>query len=367
MYQKILLILLATAIVLPTMAQKKSKRPLIIAYYTGDSALINRYNVSQLDQIIYSFAHIQNDSITLGTAKDSITIRHLVSLKQQYPQLKVLLSMGGWSGCAPCSESFSRENGRITFANTTKHLLEYFGLDGLDLDWEYPTVEGFPGHLYQPSDKTNFTALIQTLRKTLGKKYELSFAAGGFQHYLDSAVEWKKIMPLLNRVNIMSYDLVNGYSTVTGHHTPLYSTNSKEESADKAVNYLLKLGIPSNKLVIGGAFYTRTWKNVAPINNGLYQSGEPTHGVDFPKYDSAFTTVNGWRYFWDEKAKAPYWYNPKYSLFATGDNILSIKAKTQYAIDKKLGGIMFWELPLDTYANGLLQAIVDTEEHSRKN
>ncbi|MFT4203360.1 MAG: glycoside hydrolase family 18 protein [Chitinophagaceae bacterium] len=343
-------------------AQKLPTRPLVIAYYTGDSKRINEYNVAQLDQIIFSFTHVKNDALTVDKAEDSATIRYLVSFKKKYPKLKILLSMGGWSACGPCSETFSRENGRKTFAQTTKQTLDYFGADGLDLDWEYPTIEGYPGHLYQPSDKTDFTKLIQQLRKTLGNRYELSFAAGGFQKYLDSSVEWQKIMPLVNRVNIMSYDLVNGYSKVTGHHTPLYSTKPDEESTDRAVRYLLNLGIPANKLVIGGAFYTRVWKHVAPTDNGLYQGGKPTNGVDFKHYDSVLTSANGWQYFWDDKAHAPYWYNAKDSSFATGDDLHSIKDKTQYAIDNNLGGIMFWELVLDKTKNGMVEAIREVEK-----
>lgn len=366
---KIPFLLFFLSIVLFTWAQKKNQRPLVIAYSTADSALTDKYNIAQLDQVIYCFAHVRNDSLIVGGSKDTIAIRHLVALKKTYPKLKIILSMGGWGGCAPCSETFSRDNGRKTFAATTKQALEFFGADGLDLDWEYPTIEGFPGHTYQASDRIDFTALIKELRKSFRKKYELSFAAGGFQKYLDSSVEWRKIMPLVNHVNIMSYDLVSGFSTVTGHHTPLYSTNANEESADRAVQYLLRLGIPSNKLVIGGAFYTRIWKNVLPINNGIYQKGEHTRGVDFKRYDSAFTAANGWQYFWDEKAQAPYWYNAKDSSFATGDDIHSIKAKTQYTIDKKLGGIMFWELPLDAPTNGLVHAIHDVldDNKTRKN
>jgi chitinase len=54
---------------------------------------------------------------------------------------------------------------------------------------------------------------------------------------------------------------------------------------------------------------------------------------------------------------APYWYNEKEKLFATGDDITSVKAKTTYAIKKKLGGIMFWELVLDSTRNGMVDAI----------
>src|SRR5690349_22776137 len=70
----------------------------------------------------------------------------------------------------------------------------------------------------------NFTLLIQALRTTLGDKYEISFAAGGFTKFLTQSIEWNAVMPFVDRVNLMTYDLINGYSTVTGHHTPLYST-----------------------------------------------------------------------------------------------------------------------------------------------
>ncbi|MDX6184003.1 glycoside hydrolase family 18 protein [Flavobacterium sp. Fl-77] len=346
-----------------TFAQKNKKLD-IIAYYTGDDKLIDDYEVSQIDQIIFSFCHLKEGKLNVDSAKDSTTIQHLVALKAKNPQLKIVLSLGGWGGCEPCSAAFSTAEGRFTFAKSVKQVSDYFKVDGLDLDWEYPTIEGLPGHLYQAVDKTNFTELIKILRSTLGKKYELSFAAGGFQKYLDESVEWKKIMPLVNRVNIMSYDLVNGYSKVTGHHTPLFSTNTKEESVDKAVSYLLKLGIPSEKLVIGGAFYTRTWKNVANINNGLYQAGEHVEGVNYKNFATTYTESNGWKYFWDDKAKAPYWYNESTKTFATGDDIRSVKAKTEYAKTKKLGGIMFWELTLDVTQNGLLNAIYEVKKQN---
>ncbi|PRZ22019.1 glycoside hydrolase family 18 protein [Flavobacterium granuli] len=333
------------------------KKLAVIAYYTGDDKKIDDYEVDKLTHIIYSFCHLKEGKLSVDNAQDSLAIKHLVSLKNKNPKLKVMLSLGGWGGCAPCSEAFSTAEGRRVFAESVRETNAYFNCDGIDLDWEYPTIEGHPGHLYQLADKENFTELIIILRKLLGNKNELSFAAGGFQKFLDESIEWKKIMPLVDRVNIMSYDLVNGYSKITGHHTPIFSTNASEESTDRAVDYLLKLGIPARKLVIGAAFYTRVWKEVANVNNGLYQAGIHTSGVNFKDYSTAFTDEKGWKYHWDKKAKAAYWYNEKEQLFATGDDISSVIEKTTYAIQKKLGGIMFWELVLDTNRNGLLEAI----------
>jgi len=332
----------------------------VIAYYTGDTQQIDQYRIDQLTHIIYSFCHLKEGKLHVAHAKDSLTIKHLVDLKRTHPKLKIMLSLGGWGGCASCSKVFSTKQGRAVFAKSVKEINDYFGTDGLDLDWEYPTIEGYPGHLYQAQDRQNFTALVRELRQVLGSNAEISFAAGGFQKYLDKSVDWRAVMPLVDRVNVMSYDLVNGYSTVTGHHTPLYSTKTDEESTNRAVQYLLGLGIPSRKLVIGAAFYTRVWKNVAASNNGLYQSGEHTNGYHFKSYATQLSANKGWQYFWDEHAQAPYWYNQEQKQFATGDDLASVKAKTDYAVHNQLGGIMFWELTLDATQDGMLQAIHDT-------
>ncbi|SEN38000.1 chitinase [bacterium A37T11] len=338
---------------------QKTKKIDVIAYYTGDQQEIDHYAVSKLSHIIFSFCHLKDGKLYVSNARDTATIQHLVSLKKQYPTLKIMLSLGGWSGCEPCSEAFSTLKGRALFARSVKEVNDYFGTDGIDLDWEYPAIEGYPGHLYQLSDRENFTALIQELRKVLGKGTEISFAAGGFQKFLDQSIEWKKVMPLVDRVNIMSYDLVNGYSKVTGHHTPLYSVRAEEESTDRAVEYLLKLGIPAKKLVIGAAFYTRVWKNVDSVDNGRYRAGEPTSGYDFKNYTDGLSKTNGWAYYYDEKAQAPYWYNEAAQTYATGDDLRSVHAKTAYAIKKGLGGIMFWELTLDSYKGGMLDVMDD--------
>lgn len=73
---------------------------------------------------------------------------------------------------------FATEVRRKEFAQSIKEHYDFFKIDGLDLDWEYPGVQGPEGHKFSPEDKPNFTLLVKELRK-LGKKYQLSFAAGG--------------------------------------------------------------------------------------------------------------------------------------------------------------------------------------------
>ena len=254
----------------------------IIAYYSGDGQDLDQYRFDRLTQVIFSFCHLRGNQLTVDNASDSVAIRRLVALKQKHPQLKVLLSLGGWCGCKDCSDVFSSEAGRAEFARSTLALLREFQADGLDLDWEYPGIEGCPEHPWKAADRPHFSALVAELRRVLGQGYEISFAAGGFDSYFEQSVEWAKVMPLVNRVNLMSYDLVNGFSTVTGHHTPLYG----QGSVDQGVRYLDSLGVPLQKIVIGAAFYARTWENVEPADAGLFKSGKFKSFVPYKNFPS---------------------------------------------------------------------------------
>jgi chitinase len=338
-------------------AQQPAASFRVIAYYSHNASKIDNYPIEKLTHIIYSFCHLKGDRLNVDDKADSLTIQKLVSLKSRNPKLKVLLSLGGWGGCETCSNVFSTAAARTTFAASVKELANYFKTDGIDLDWEYPTIEGPPGHAYKPEDKDNFTALIKTLRSTLGDKQEISFAAGGFQKYLTDAVDWKSIMPLLDYVNLMNYDMVHGNSTRTGHHTPLYPTAEQKESVEACVQYLLSIGVPPGKMIIGAAFYGRSWINVPGKNNGLYQPGQFQSFLPYDTFDKVISSKKGFSFYYDAKAQASYAYNPATKTFATFDDAKSIAKKTKYAIDNGLGGIMFWELSNDKTRNGYLDVI----------
>lgn len=338
----------------------------IIAYYAGGPGKVDSLPAEKLTHIIFSFCHLSGNKLVADTQQDSATINKLVGLKTRNPALKVLLSLGGWGGCASCSDVFSTQAGIQEFAESTLSLNRYFKTDGLDLDWEYPAIEGFPDHKFRPEDRHNFTLLIQQLRKTLGTEYEISFAAGGFRNFLEESVEWEPVMKEVDRVNLMSYDLVHGFSTTTGHHTPLFSTPMQRESAHYSIRNLLKKGVPRNKIVMGAAFYARIWEDVPEFNDGLYQPGKFKTSINYNKFPHHISKEEGYEFFWDESAQAPYAYNAAARLFATFDDKKSIEQKTLYVIDQKLDGIMFWEISHDASRDGLVESIYRLKENAPK-
>lgn len=328
--------------------------------------MVDSFPVEKLTHLCFSFTHLKGSSISLGNARDSASLISCVKLKKRNPNLKVIVSMGGWTGCYSCSDVFSTDSSRKIFASSTKKLLNDFNADGIDLDWEYPTIKGAPGHPYSLHDKDNFTALIKTLRDTLGKGKELSFAAGGFTGYIDESVDWKKVTPLVDRINVMTYDMITGYDTITGHHTGLYSTPNQKESCDHALQMLIDKGVPRKKLLIGAAFYARIWENVPPENNGLSGKGKFLRGVSYSSFSKQLSKDSGFVYHWDNVASAPYLYNPQKKWFVTFDDSTSIVLKTQYAMKKRLNGIMFWQLADDSFTAGLLDIVDDTRRKVHK-
>ena len=350
--KKIILILL----IFISCTNNSDIKPQVIAYYAGDEKSIDEFNLDGVDQIIYSFLHLKGNKLAIDNQVDSLTLLNVVNQKKKYPKLKVLVSLGGWGGCKTCSDAFSTEEGRVEFAISTANIIELFNADGIDLDWEYPGISGFPGHNYKPEDKENFTDLVVQLRKYMKKGDVLSFAAGASTRFFENSVEWDKVMPLVDNVNLMTYDFYGSGSSKTGHHTALSSNEFQDRSAESSIEALINLGVNPKQIFIGGAFYIKTFKNVENINNGLNQNAEWNRSysqINFEDVKSNFS------FYWDSLAKAPYAYDSINKIFATFDDHKSIKLKSQYALDNNLGGIMFWQLMNDKKQNGLLKTMVN--------
>ena len=366
-YIKLLLLLFILSITDICFAQKSiiNKNINVIGYFAGRETMLDSFPIEKLTHLIFCFTHLKGNKIYVVNKKDTATLEKMVLLKKtKYPNLRIQISLGGWGGCYTCSEVFQTKKARKEFVASVKKLMNDFGIDGIDLDWEYPTIAGMPGHPYSQNDKNNFADLVKMLRKKLGKKKEISFAAGGFTHYINESIDWNKTMKYVNRVNLMSYDLVSGFATKTGHHTSLYSTPQQKQSMDNGVQLILSKKVNSLKIVVGAAFYGRVFEKVDSANNGLYQTGNFKNGASYRDFKKYFSTDSGFVYHWDSIAQAPFVYNSTKKLFATFDDSASINLKTKYAIEHNLNGIMFWQLADDAFFNnGLLDVIDETKKN----
>ena len=287
-------------------------KPQVIAYYAGDEKSIDEFDLNGVDQIIYSFLHLKENKLAIDDIKDDGSKEKGDSVKNKYPKLKVLVSLGGWGGCETCSDVFSSKEARTEFAISTADIIESFNADGIDLDWEYPGISGYPGHSYKPEDRENFTDLIVQLRKYMEKDDILSFAAGASNRFFENSIEWDKVMLLVDNVNLMTYDFYGSGSTKTGHHTALSSNEFQDRSAESSIKSLINLGIDPKKIFIGGAFYIKTFKNVENINNGLNQKAEWNKSYNQINFEDVRSNFN---FYWDSIANAPYAYDSINKIF----------------------------------------------------
>lgn len=329
----------------------------VVAYFRGDIEEVEKYDYNKITHLIYCFMYLKGNKIGFKNDDSENTLKACLALKKKYPHLKVLVALGGWGGCETCSDVFSSQKGRIEFAKSVKKMLVKYQADGIDIDWESPVIGGYKDHKATPADKQNFTKLIISLRQILLKKHEICFDANSFKDFVDRAIEWNKVLPHVDFVNLMTYGLPADKRGHTGHHSALYSSPYQQESIDKAISYLESLKVPLNKLVIGTAFYSFVVKEVDSLNNGLGQLGKFKSNVNYNKLLLDYNEEKGYICSWDSIAHAPFLYNARLKEFVTYDDKRSVADKTNYALDKKLGGIMFWRLNGDTYQDGLLDVI----------
>jgi len=331
--------------------------PQVIAYYAGNEKSIDEFNLEGVNQLIYSLLHLKGNQLAIDNKADSLTLLNVVNQKKKYPKLKVLVSLGGWGGCKTCSDVFSTEEDRIAFAISTAQIIASYQADGIDLDWEYPGISGFPGHKYQPEDRENFTDLVVQLRKYMKEGDILSFAAGANSDgYFEQSIDWDKVMPLVDNVNLMTYDFYGSGSSKTSHRPPLGSDRFKEGSAISSIQALMNMGVKPEKIIIGAAFYIKTFKEVENINNGFDQNAVSSKSYNQINFEDVRSNFN---FHWDTSANAPYAYDSINKIFATFDDHKSIQLKSQYALKHNLGGIMFWQLMNDKKQNGLIKTMVD--------
>jgi chitinase len=333
-----------------------STKPVVIGYVGGFHGLLNteRIEAKKLTHINYAFVNVQGGKAFLTNEKtDSTNFRKLNLLKGQNPDLKILISIGGWAWSENFSDAVLTDASRKAFAKSSVDIIKKYGLDGVDIDWEYPGMMGEEGNVFRPEDKENFTLMFKAIRdelnvleKETSQKKLLTTAVPGFAEFL-SVTEMGKAQEFLDYVNLMTYDLFQGDTVV--HHASLYPSEiyKTAKSADNAFKAFTAAGVPAGKLVMGLPFYGRMF-TVAKLEKGLGQKQKAQEYLDGYTYiKDSLVNKKGFKVFRDEVAKAPYLLNATTGQILSYDDEESVREKCKYVLDKKMGGVMFWEYDSD--------------------
>ena len=313
--------------------------------YAAENAVFTEADARRLTHIFVAFGKLRMDgSILSGHPLEA----HFDQLRAWNPDIRICLSLVNNTGennafTTVCADPEKRE----AFARACADVVENRGYDGVDMDWEYPCVPSNNQDV-SPDDRDNFTETLRVIRRTLdalpGRRPLLTLAAGADLYYT-TCVDLPAVSEVLDFINLMTYDLKCGFHALAGHHTQLYSSTGDvfQNSCDQALRLFVAHGVPREKLLMGAAFYSRKWENIRDRNHGFLQISRcgGTYGPGWAELERDYLGKNGFTYYWDDEAKAPFLFDG--STFLSFDDPRSLREKCAYVIREGYAGIFYWQ------------------------
>lgn len=310
--------------------------PIVVSYFCGKYNGFNEVDYNTIDIVNYAFAQIAYNNqkgyyIEIGNGPDLLEMANDL---HKYG-IKLVLSLGGWhddsSFWTTYSNASKTDSSRKQVALSCLDVMQKYNLDGIDMDWEYPSSK----------EKDNFTALMKEISVTLKEAdndYLITAAIPGNS----SRFDYKKLNSYMDYLYIMTYDLDLDGTNITKHMCDV-------SSAKNSAQYLIRNGFDASKVVIGIAFYARLFTDVGPTNNGYRQSCSGRSAINYARVKEALGKVGSDVIkVYDNTAECYYLYNQVTREWISYDGEETITAKYNYAVSSKLGGVMYWSYQNDS-------------------
>ena len=349
-----------------TLCKDIGQTPIVLAYFTEYTETLPE--VTLLTHINYAHGRFKNPKTGDGgiviTDSSQAPISKVVALKSVNPKLKVMLMIGGWGGHADgFSEMAKSAAKRTEFCKSVKSLIDQHKLDGVDIDWEYPTQSADGETGCDPNDTQNFNLVLKELRETLGTGKIISYASSSSH---PEYVDWATAINYIDYVNVMTYDMG---AAPKGHNSPLHKGDRFTHSSwDEAIQRHEKYKVPKNRQVMGVPFYGKAEKNPAEADKVFVDSkGKLGYSI---KYKDIVPVLRDGTYMgvalnrklqrvWDAKSMVPFLADDTGRNFLSYDDPESVAAKGAYVMEHGLLGAMFWEYRGDTDDHALLKSLVN--------
>ncbi|NHB60380.1 glycosyl hydrolase family 18 protein [Photorhabdus sp. RW14-46] len=299
----------------------------------------------------------------------------LVKLTKVAKPPKVGLSLGGWTMSQAFHHIAKEPESRESLAESLKKIFDTFPMfTDLDLDWEYPGVEGAPGNNYGDEDAANYALLIEAVKQKV-PHIKISIALNADPKKMEKANVLELIKAGVEGLNVMSYDFFGSpWAETLMHHTNLKRdpVNNELNSMEDAVNYLLGLNVNPKMIFCGFSAYSRNAQQafvtqVSPLK-GFYTPYDPdpeedntfgsfAEGVtEFPDLlrhylDKNLQGKNSFTLYTDKVSDADFLYNENNGAFLSIETPRTVYEKAKFVKEKGLGGLFVWTIDSD---NGLL-------------
>ncbi|CAF1099853.1 unnamed protein product [Rotaria sordida] len=321
-------------------------------------------------------APYEEDDLKGWTLNSKGMYERLLTLKEINPDLRILLSVGGWTHASRGFNDVSKNDANIkTFVNNSIKFLRDNKFDGLDLDWEYP---GAKDQGAEPHSKTGYTKLVKKLSEmfqeeatqTGKERLLLTCATAAARHRIEAGYEVKKVCKYFDFVSVMTYDYHGSWEGKTGHNSPLYGMRKerkkfREWNINSSMNVWVELGCSKEKLNIGLSAYGRAFsllrepgitnnksmrkkKSSIGLKAGAAEPGKYTREAGVLSYYEICELIqknSSNRVYWHREMSVPYVSSK--TLWIGYDNIRSVTLKMQFLKEHGYGGVIMWSLDLD--------------------
>ncbi|KAF9523268.1 glycoside hydrolase family 18 protein [Crepidotus variabilis] len=369
--------------------EEEKGKPIAASYYPSWALWTyppERIDFSKFDVLFFAFVTPTGTAgISWGDGTEEALKRLVSAARRSGHPTKIVLSVGGWGGSYWFSQAMSTTTNRLTLSTILTNIVALHGLDGVDIDWEYPNAPG-NGIPHSPADTFNLLKFFQILRVALGPSRLIS-AAVAHQPWLEAnggpMKDVSAFAKELSFVNIMNYD-VFGASETPGPNAPLGnlcgSSKQPMASAHAAFAQWTQAGMPASNLLLGLALYGYVSKSSAKKLTG----SSTAIGCFFPHYrlagskvdaplgdlsgywgqqvafkeivnigalkrnsDGTYGGANGYTMGWDDCSDTPYLFDTDRTTVVSYDDMYSIASKTQFAKASGMAGCFTWSLDQD--------------------
>ncbi|GFT10443.1 probable chitinase 10 [Nephila pilipes] len=314
--------------------------------------------------INYEFAMLDPKTYELMPSEPAIDLQEnfydeAVALKEKNPNLKVLLSLGGWADSSKKYSELVELQERIdNFVNKVVPFLKAHGFDGLDVAWEYPNCwQGALG--VSTKDKDNYVTFLQALRKQFDiEGFILSVSVTAIEREIKGGYNVPAVSDAVHHINVMTYDMHGPWEAKTGHHTQ-FETKAGDEDPSLNTKAAMELwaneGVPKMKLNMGIATYAKTFTLANAAN---HEYGAPTVGKGKKGYISQnegtlcyneicqYLNAGNWTEG-EDKQRGFYAYSG--DQWACYDPPLMVVRKVKWLAENGYGGILIKDLSCDDY------------------
>ncbi|CDO69059.1 Glycoside Hydrolase Family 18 / Carbohydrate-Binding Module Family 5 protein [Trametes cinnabarina] len=376
----------ATSEVKPQVIHKRAGSKVQAAYFTNWGIYGANFQPTDIDpttltHIVYAFADVSSDTGAI-TLTDSYAdeqkhfpgdswdepgnnlygcLKQLYLLKLNNRNLKVLLSVGGWTYSQAGHFSFVTDaTKRATFVTSAVSMIENYGFDGIDIDFEYPNsadlANGFASLL------ASLRTAFDNLQKQKGDStpYQLTAAVpAGSDNYewlevpqMNAALTYWNLMvrslgfsTYLELTQSQAYDYAGSWLTWADNQANLYGGARTNVSTDKAVKWYIANGASANKINMGIPLYGRAFEDTTGIGAPFNGIGPGTTEAGIYSYTDL--PLAGAQVFENLTDVSSYSYDSAKKELVSYDTPHIVTIKAQYVQSNGLAGSMFWDLSTD--------------------